>query len=138
MEAYERALPKAYRTYDQEAVARLGFIRAAQSVGLSLGEIREIMVFGDRGETRCAHVLALIEQRVADLGDRIAALERMRGDLQRLSRRGRRVGPTARQAVFCHIIEGPHMRSRRSGANGRPRSKTTTKDAGIAGARGTS
>jgi DNA-binding transcriptional MerR regulator len=98
--------PGGYRDYGEDAVARLGFIRAAQSVGLSLGEIREVLAFRDRGETPCAHVASLIERRAADLSERIAALERMRGDLERLSRKARAVSlAKARSAAFCHIIE---------------------------------
>jgi MerR family copper efflux transcriptional regulator len=95
-----------YRDYGEDAAARLGFIRAAQSVGLSLGEIREVLAFRDRGETPCAHVASLIERRAADLSEHIAALERMRRDLERLSKKARAASPAkARGAAFCHIIE---------------------------------
>ena len=43
--------PKSCRDYEPEAATRLGFIRAAQSIGLSLGEIREILAVRDRGQT---------------------------------------------------------------------------------------
>jgi MerR family copper efflux transcriptional regulator len=95
-----------YRNYGGGDAARLGFIRAAQSVGLSLGEIREVLAFRDRGEIPCAHVASLIERRAADLTERIAALERMRQDLQRLSKNARTMSPAKAQgAAFCHIIE---------------------------------
>lgn len=96
-----------YRDDDPSALERVGFIRAARSVGLSLGEIREVLAFRDRGETPCAHVTALIERHAAKLAERIAALEAMRGDLERLSQRARAASPAgARRATFCHIIEG--------------------------------
>ncbi|MGH2571992.1 MAG: heavy metal-responsive transcriptional regulator [Actinomycetota bacterium] len=98
--------PGGYRDYGEGAAARLGFIRAAQSVGLTLGEIREVLAFRDRGEAPCAHVASLIERRAADLSERIAALERMRRDLERLARKARTTSPgQARHAAFCHIIE---------------------------------
>ena len=97
-----------YRDFGEDAVARIGFVRAAQSIGLSLGEIREILAFRDRGEAPCAHVASLIERRATDLAERIAALERMRGDLQRLARRARTASRTSTSgAAYCHIIEGP-------------------------------
>jgi DNA-binding transcriptional MerR regulator len=90
----------------EDATGRLSFIRAGQSIGLSLGEIREVLAFRDRGEVPCAHVASLIERRVAELSERIGALERMRRDLERLAKRARRTSRTDDQsATYCHIIE---------------------------------
>lgn len=98
--------PSGYRQYSEDAAARLGFVRAAQSVGLTLGEIREVLAFRDRGEAPCAYVRQLIERHAADLAERIAALTAMRDDLERLTRRAHALSPTAAtNAVFCHIIE---------------------------------
>lgn len=95
-----------YRDYGRGAAGRLTFIRAAQSIGLSLGEISEILAFRDRGETPCLHVLSLIERRAADLSERIEALERMRRDLEGLARKARTM-PRAepQESTYCHIIE---------------------------------
>lgn len=87
--------------------ARLGFVRAAQSVGLILGEIREVLAIRDGGQQPCAHVAGLIEQHAADLAERIAALRRMQRDLQRMALRARQSSPSGDgDAAFCHIIEG--------------------------------
>ena len=95
-----------YRDYGEDAAARLRFIRAAQSIGLSLGEIRETLAFRDRGETPCRHVAALIERNAEELRQRISALEEMRRELLRLARKARTVSPEdAPDASFCHIIE---------------------------------
>lgn len=95
-----------YRDYKRSAVDRLSFVRAAQSVGLSLGEIREILAFRDRGETPCVHVASLIQRHAEDLSERITALERMRKDLASLARKARTVtAHDAEGARFCHIIE---------------------------------
>jgi DNA-binding transcriptional MerR regulator len=80
--------PSGYRDYAGEAVSRLEFIHAAQSIGLSPGEIWEVLAFRDRGETPCGHVLDLIDRRAADLAGTVASLERMRPDLVGLIRRG--------------------------------------------------
>lgn len=99
--------PAGYRDYDETTAARLRFIRAAQSVGLTLGEIREVLGFRDRGEMPCRHVATLIERHAAELAERITALEEMRRDLVRLAWKTR-TAPEAAQgsAAFCHIIEG--------------------------------
>lgn len=94
-----------YRDYGADAVRRLGFIRAAQSIGLTLGEIKEILEFRDRGQAPCHHVASLIERRATDLSERIAALEAMRRDLERLARRARRASLGSQDSEFCHIIE---------------------------------
>jgi MerR family copper efflux transcriptional regulator len=95
-----------YRDYEPAAERRLSFIRAAQSVGLSLGEIREVLAVRDRGERPCEHVRSLIEQHAADLSERIAALEAMRRDLRRMGRKARSLsGSPPEPAAYCHIIE---------------------------------
>jgi MerR family transcriptional regulator, copper efflux regulator len=95
-----------YRDYQPEAATRLGFVRAAQSIGLSLGEIREILAVRDRGQIPCAHVARLIQRHAAELAERIAALEQMRQDLERLARTARTVPPERlRHTVYCHLIE---------------------------------
>ena len=95
-----------YREYADDAVGRLGFVRAAQSVGLTLGEIREVLAFRDRGETTCQHVAHLIDRHAADLAQRITALQAMHHDLQRLARRARAAPPGASDhTLICHIIE---------------------------------
>lgn len=94
-----------YRDYGPDALRRLGFIRAGQSIGLTLGEIKEILAFRDRERAPCGHVASLIERRAVDLSQRIAALEAMRGELERLAKRARRASPAAGEGEFCHIIE---------------------------------
>ncbi len=95
-----------YRDYDASAAKRLEFIRAAQSLGLTLGEIRSILDFRDRGEVPCAHVASLIDRRARDIAAQIAALERAQTELERLARRAKRLSPRdCERANFCHIIE---------------------------------
>ena len=95
--------PNGYRVYDDSACERLRFVKAAQAVGLSLGEIKEIVAFRDRGEEPCAHVLDLVDRRAQDITERIAALERMRTDLHRMASRAR--GVPRHQGSYCHLIE---------------------------------
>ena len=92
-----------YRSYDDSACARLRFVKAAQAVGFSLGEIKEIVAFRERGEEPCAHVLDLVDRRAREIADRIAVLERMQGDLDRLAARARSV--PRHPGSYCHLIE---------------------------------
>jgi DNA-binding transcriptional MerR regulator len=101
-----RRLQNGYRDYDASAATRLEFIRSAQAIGLSLGEIRGVLDFRDRGNVPCTHVAELIDRRAREVSAQIAALERVRADLERLARKARRLSPRdCEKASVCHIIE---------------------------------
>jgi MerR family transcriptional regulator, copper efflux regulator len=93
-----------YRDYDESALERLGFIKAAQAVGFTLGEIREVLAFGDRGEAPCKHVTHVMKERIRTLSQHIRGLERMRTGLEHLLQEAKRL-PDPPQGTFCHIIE---------------------------------
>jgi MerR family copper efflux transcriptional regulator len=94
-----------YRTYDQTALGRLGFVRAAQALGLTLGEIRQIITFRDGGQAPCAHVTELLQRRAAELEGRIAELQQLRGELQHLAQRAAALDPKqCTPERVCHII----------------------------------
>jgi MerR family transcriptional regulator, copper efflux regulator len=97
--------PSGYRSYDQTALGRLGFVRAAQAVGLTLGEIRQIMAFRDDGQAPCAHVTELLQRHAADLDRRIRELRQLRGELRQLAERAATLDPEqCPPERVCHII----------------------------------
>src|SRR5918912_3429073 len=101
-----RRTPSGYRDYDDSTLARLRFIRAAQAVRLSLGEIREIIALRDRDEVPCQHMAALIRQHADELDRQIAQLQRMRSELRRLAQRAETLDPQAcTPDAVCHIID---------------------------------
>jgi MerR family transcriptional regulator, copper efflux regulator len=94
-----------YRTYDQTALGRLGFVRAAQALGLTLGEIRRIIAFRDDGAAPCAHVTDLLQRRAAELDARIRELQQLRGELRQLAERATTLDPEqCPPERICHII----------------------------------
>jgi DNA-binding transcriptional MerR regulator len=94
-----------YRDYDAGVVDRLAFVRAAQAIGLTLGEIREIVALRDRGEAPCAHVTELIGRRAAEIEARITDLQRLQRELRRLARRARSLDPAdCEPGLVCHLI----------------------------------
>ena len=94
-----------YRDFDHSALDRLAFIRGAQAVGLSLGEIRGIVALRDAGETPCEHVLELLRNRSAELERRIADLGSLRAELHRLEERAKGLDPAeCRPERICHLI----------------------------------
>jgi DNA-binding transcriptional MerR regulator len=100
--------PSGYRQYDESALARLTFIRAAQAVGLSLGEIRSILALRDEGETPCGYVVDLLRSRTAELDRRIAELRSLRGELVRLVEQAEHLDPAdCEPSAICHVIGRP-------------------------------
>jgi MerR family transcriptional regulator, copper efflux regulator len=94
-----------YRAYDETALGRLGFVRAAQAVGLTLGEIRQIIAFRDDGQAPCAHVTGLLQRHAADLDARIGELQQLRGELRQLAERATTLDPEhCPPERVCHII----------------------------------
>jgi MerR family transcriptional regulator, copper efflux regulator len=96
-----------YRDFEEDALARLEFVRAAQAVGLTLGEIREVIAFRERGEVPCSHVFELILHHAAEVDRRIAELQHLRADLDRLARRASELDPAdCPESVVCHLLVG--------------------------------
>ena len=101
--------PNGYRDYGDGVLDRLRFIRAAQTAGLTLGEIKGVVAFREQGSPPCGHVLELIEGRAADLDRRITELRALRDDLRALAERGRTLSPEACSPdLVCHILNPAH------------------------------
>jgi DNA-binding transcriptional MerR regulator len=94
-----------YRTYTEETVPVLGFIRQAQALGLSLKEIKEVLDLQRQGEQPCGHVTDLLDQHLADLERRIADLQALRTTLQHARAQADQAAGRGEEAVVCHIIE---------------------------------
>lgn len=92
-----------YRAYDASAGDRLRFVKAAQAVGFTLTEIKEILSLRDAGEEPCRRVLDLVDRRERDIAEQIAALGQMQAELQRLAARARAADRGA--SSYCHLIE---------------------------------
>ena len=94
-----------YRVYGEEAVDRLAFIRAAQAVGLTLAEVRQVLGVRDAGEAPCRVVTDLIDHRHADVKARIAELRRLERELATLRARAAKLHPRdCDPSGICHVI----------------------------------
>jgi MerR family transcriptional regulator, copper efflux regulator len=82
-----------YRMFNEDALRRLRFIRHAKLLGFSLREIKELLALRIDSADTCERVCRRTELKLADIENRIAALERMRRALRELvaacSRRGK-------------------------------------------------
>ncbi|MFF1676201.1 heavy metal-responsive transcriptional regulator [Streptomyces sp. NPDC058256] len=100
--------PGGYRDYPADATIRLGFIRDAQTAGLTLAEIRSILTLRDSGQAPCSHVGDLIQQRLVDIECRMAELRTARTALRGLAERATATDPsTCSEVDICSIIGGP-------------------------------
>jgi len=82
-----------YRDYGPEALQRLRFVTAGRRVGLSLRQLAKILEVRDHGRAPCAEALALVDERLRDVEERIARLEAVRAELAAVAERGRHIDP---------------------------------------------
>jgi DNA-binding transcriptional MerR regulator len=103
--------PSGYRDYDRTAITRLNFIRAAQSAGLTLTEIRDIIAIREDNGPPCTHVIALLDRHLHDLQERISELTRLRNEVRRLRQRADTLDPAnCSDDDICHVIPSQHAR----------------------------
>ncbi|HEY3547801.1 MAG TPA: heavy metal-responsive transcriptional regulator [Propionicimonas sp.] len=94
-----------YRDYDESVFARLRFVRAAQAAGLTLAEIRTVIVVREDEGPPCEHVTTVLDRHAAALDERIAELETTRAEVRRLRDRAVTLDPTTcREDGICHVI----------------------------------
>lgn len=100
-----------YRLYSEEDEARLRFVKAAQSIGLALDEIKEVLAFRERGELPCPYVTDLIGKHADDIERRIRELRQLKRDLRSLEQRARETPPDElARGRICHVIEAASLR----------------------------
>ena len=88
-----------YRIFPADAPRRLRFIKRAQDLGFSLSEIRELLSL--RPSRDRAKVRARAQSKIADVEQKIEALQGMKKVLGSLIERCDRCGPTG----DCPILE---------------------------------
>ena len=94
-----------YRTYTDQALPALRFIRQAQALGLSLKEIREILDLQRQGQRPCALVLDLVDAHLAEIDRRVADLEALRRTLRAARDHAHQAAGRGEAAVICPIVE---------------------------------
>jgi MerR family transcriptional regulator, mercuric resistance operon regulatory protein len=90
--------PGGIRRYGAEELARLRFIRTAQSLGFSLDEIAELLKLADG--THCGEARRLAERKLEDVREKLAVLRQIESALGGLIARCSSV----RGSVKCPLI----------------------------------
>jgi DNA-binding transcriptional MerR regulator len=70
-----------YRLYSEEDVERLRFIKQAQSLGLSLDEVKELLPGRGAGLAECQRVRDLLASKLAELDTKISEMRGFRKTL---------------------------------------------------------
>lgn len=100
-----RRTASGYRSYADDTVDRLTFIRSAQAVGLTLAAVGQVLGVRDAGEAPCLVVTELIDRRHAEVRARIAELRALERELSKLRDRAARLEPRdCDPSGICHVI----------------------------------
>jgi MerR family mercuric resistance operon transcriptional regulator len=90
-----------YRLYGPASLHRLRFIRAAQSIGFTLDDIRSLIGTQNRRGPSCRDVQRLIADRLAEIDKQMANLRHV----QRLLRASIVQCRRTQKSRCCHVIE---------------------------------
>ena len=90
-----------YRLYGDESLRKLNFIRAAQTIGFTLDDIRTLLGYRSGKTPSCHDVQELIEVRLTDIDRRMRDLRQVQKVLQSSLQKCR----NSAKAHCCHVIE---------------------------------
>ncbi len=92
-----------FRLFNTDVLARLHFIKRAQSLGLTLAEIKEFLNVHDEGELPCEHIKTKLEDKVQAIDYQIQQLLVLRQDLAGMLS-GWEIQPETYHSTICPII----------------------------------
>src|SRR5512145_1271216 len=90
-----------YRSYQDDVITRLRFIKRAQELGFTLREIRELIALQTDTGADCGALRVVAQTKLTDIEQRIADLQRMGSVLKELVDSCGGHGPV----VSCNIME---------------------------------
>jgi Zn(II)-responsive transcriptional regulator len=110
---YERRalLPKSprteagYRTFTEETVQRVRFIKHTQALGFTLNEIKQLLALRLPPGKTCADVRSRTEAKIADLERKIRSLQDMKRALQQLVSACKSDGPVSKCSFLENLAE---------------------------------
>lgn len=95
-----------YRLFNSDVLTRLKFIKRAQSLGLSLSEIKEFLEVHNRGDLPCDHIKVKLEDKVAAIEQQIRDLQILKQELEGILS-GWTTIPQHPEETICPIIQKP-------------------------------
>jgi DNA-binding transcriptional MerR regulator len=92
-----------YRLYHRNVLDRLAFIKRAQMLGFSLDEVKQIIAESAAGQSPCRDVREIVRQRLQELDERMAQMQRYRKELATALEEWEKVGES--KGHVCGLIE---------------------------------
>lgn len=120
--------PSGYRQFDEGVARRIRFIKDAQSLGLKLSEIGELIKIQDDGACPCGHTHTLLEKRLDQVNREIETLVALREELTTLGKLG--CFPTTGESSWPCEIQFPTSQHREALFDERGGESMTTCDCG--------
>jgi DNA-binding transcriptional MerR regulator len=94
-----------YRCYPPEVVERIHLIRAALSIGFTLGELAEILAIRDARGIPCTHVRQLAADKLKRLDYQIRELTELRSQMRALLSRWDRLLATTPKGKQARLLQ---------------------------------
>ncbi len=102
-----------FRLFDPDVFARLNFIKRAQTLGLSLLEIKEFLDVHDQGELPCDHIEIKLKDKIVAISRQIEQLQILKLELEGLLS-GWETIPETHEETICPVIESTEINNIRS------------------------
>ncbi|MEX0915800.1 MAG: MerR family DNA-binding protein [Wenzhouxiangellaceae bacterium] len=95
-----------YRCFSLPDVRRLEFIRQAQALGLTIGDIKSILDAVDEGETPCDQVKSLVKRRLDSVRRQITELHATEARMTEVVNTWQTMGaPQPLEGEYCPLID---------------------------------
>ncbi|MCA9212183.1 MAG: heavy metal-responsive transcriptional regulator [Planctomycetales bacterium] len=91
-----------YRLYSGESLNKLKFIRAAQAIGFTLEDVKALLSDDEGGIPTCGNVQSVIEERLADIEQRLKDLRHVRKVLKKALEQCQ----TQKKSDCCQVVAG--------------------------------
>lgn len=94
-----------YRYYARDVIEQLQFIKKAQSLGFSLGDIGDILTVHHRGDMPCDFVQSLLQEKIQQLEAKIREMTIFKTELETYRDRWIANRPQPQPEDICPLIE---------------------------------
>lgn len=97
-----------YRSYGEEHIERLSFIRYCRSLDMTLSEIRVLLHFKDAPGENCGEVNALLDEHLGHVETRIRELRHLERQLRQLRSLCQEAQEAGRCGILAELTQASH------------------------------